>query len=66
MCSFFLGESKYGNCKRLEKLLAHQVHLAKKKSLTQNPPKQFYYSESRLLMDYPFEKMFGGMFLNKV
>ena len=26
------------------------------------PSKQFYYSESRLLMDYPFEKMFGGMF----
>ena len=30
------------------------------------PSKQFYYSESRLLMDYPFEKMIGGMFLNKV
>ena len=26
------------------------------------PSKQFYYSESRLLMDYPFEKMIGGMF----
>ena len=25
-----------------------------------------YYSESRLLMDYPFEKMIGGMFLDKV
>ena len=24
------------------------------------PSKQFYYSESRLLMDYPFEKMIGG------
>ena len=30
------------------------------------PSKQFYYSEPRLLMDYPFEKMIGGMFLNKV
>ena len=30
------------------------------------PSKQFYYSESRLLMDYPFEKMIWGMFLNKV
>ena len=30
------------------------------------PSKQFYYSESRLLMDYPFEKMIGGMFLSKV
>ena len=30
------------------------------------PSKQFYYSESRLLMDYPFEEMIGGMFLNKV
>ena len=29
------------------------------------PSKQFYYSESRLLMDY-FEKMIGGMFLSKV
>ena len=30
------------------------------------PSKQFYYSESRLFMDYPFEKMIGGMFLDKV
>ena len=30
------------------------------------PFKQFYYSESRLLMDYHFEKLIGGMFLNKV
>ena len=30
------------------------------------PSKQFYYSESRLLMDYPFEKMIGGMFWSKV
>ena len=30
------------------------------------PSKQFYYSESGLLMDYPFEKMIGDMFLNKV
>ena len=30
------------------------------------PSKQFYYSESRLLMDYPFEKMIGGVFLIKV
>ena len=30
------------------------------------PSKQFYYWESRLLMDYPFEKMIGGMFLDKV
>ena len=37
-----------------------------KKSIIQNPPKQFYYSESRLLMDHPFEKLIGGMFLNKV
>ena len=29
------------------------------------PSKQFYYSESRLLMDYPFEKLIGGMFLKK-
>ena len=29
------------------------------------PSKQFYYSESRLLMDYPFEKMIGGMVLKK-
>ena len=29
------------------------------------PSKQFYYSESRLLMDCPFEKLIGGMFLNK-
>ena len=28
--------------------------------------KQFYYSESRVLMDYHFEKLIGGMFLNKV
>ena len=25
------------------------------------PSKQFFYSESRLLMDYPFEKMIGGI-----
>ena len=49
----------------LQKLLAHQVHLAKKIHYSE-PSKQFYYSESRLLMDYPFEKMIGGMFLNKV
>ena len=30
------------------------------------PFKQFYYSESRVLMDYHFEKLIGGMFLNKV
>ena len=30
------------------------------------PSKQFYYSESRLLMDYPFEKKIGGMFSDKV
>ena len=29
------------------------------------PSKQFYYSESRLLMDYPFEKLIGGMFSKK-
>ena len=52
--------------KRLEKLLAHPVHLAKKKFHYSEPPKEFYYSESRLLMDYPFEKMIGGMFLNRV
>ncbi len=38
-----------------------QVHLAKKKS---EPSKHFYYSESRLLMDYPLEKLMG-MFLYK-
>ena len=43
--------------------MAHQVHLAKKKSIIQNPPNN--YSESRLLMDYPFEKLIGGMFLKK-
>ena len=39
---------------------------APKKIHCSEPSKQFYYSESRLLMDYPFEKMIGGMFLNKV
>ena len=39
---------------------------AQKNPIIQNPPKQFFYSESRLLMDYPFEKMIGGMFFNKV
>ena len=39
---------------------------AQKKIHYSEPSKQFYYSESRLLMDYPFEKMIGGMFLNKV
>ena len=29
------------------------------------PSKQFYYSESRLLMDYFLEKLIGGMFLKK-
>ena len=28
--------------------------------------KQFYYWESRLLMDYPLEQLIGGMFLDKV
>ena len=51
------------NYKRLEKLLAHQVHLPQKKNHYSEPSKQFYYSESRLLMDYPFEKMIGGMVL---
>ena len=39
---------------------------AKKNSHYSEPSKQLYYSESRLLMDYPFEKMIGCMFLNKV
>ena len=30
------------------------------------PSKNFYYSEFRLFMDYPNEKMIGGMFLDKV
>ena len=46
--------------------LAHQVHLAKKKIHYSETSKQFYYWESRLLMDCPFEKLIGGMFLDKV
>ena len=46
--------------------LAHQVHLPKKIHYSEPSKQFFFYSESRLLMDYPFEKMIGGMFLNKV
>ena len=48
---------------KARKLLAYKYTWPKKNSIIQNPPTNSINSESRLLMDYSFEKLIGCMFL---
>ena len=66
--SFFLSflDSLSMELQKTRKVLGSRSTPGQKKIHYSEPSKQFYYSESRLLMDYPFEKMIEGMFLNKV
>ena len=62
----FLAKAKFGKLQKTRKAFGSPSTPGQKKIHYSEPSKQFYYSESRLLMDYPFEKMIGDMFLNKV
>ena len=50
---------------KARKLLAYKYTWPKKINFSE-PSNQFNYSEPRLLMDYSFEKLIGGMFLKNV
>ena len=65
MCSFFLASLSM-ELQKTRKAFGSPSTPGQKKIHYSEPFEQFFYSESSLLMDYPFEKMIGDMFLNMV